>query len=47
MSYTIVTDKCEGLADCVDICPIACNPSRRTTGFADNGFEVYQFKKLK
>ena len=24
MSYTIVTDKCEGASDCVDVCPIAC-----------------------
>lgn len=24
MSYTIITDECEGFADCVDACPIAC-----------------------
>lgn len=24
MSYTIITDECEGFADCVDVCPIAC-----------------------
>lgn len=24
MAYTIVTDKCEGFADCVDACPVAC-----------------------
>lgn len=24
MAYTIVTDICEGIADCVDACPIAC-----------------------
>jgi len=24
MPYTIVTDKCEGFADCVDACPVAC-----------------------
>lgn len=27
MAYTIITDICEGFADCVDACPIACiNP---------------------
>ena len=24
MAYTIITDVCEGAADCVDVCPIAC-----------------------
>lgn len=24
MPYTIITDECEGFADCVDVCPIAC-----------------------
>ena len=24
MAYTIITDKCEGVADCVDACPVAC-----------------------
>lgn len=24
MAYTIITDKCEGFADCVDACPVAC-----------------------
>ena len=24
MSYTIITNECEGFADCVDVCPIAC-----------------------
>ncbi len=27
MAHTIVTDICEGVADCVDACPVACiNP---------------------
>ncbi|MFZ9851036.1 MAG: ferredoxin, partial [Vulcanococcus sp.] len=27
MAHTIVTDVCEGVADCVDACPVACiNP---------------------
>ncbi|MFZ9900599.1 MAG: ferredoxin, partial [Vulcanococcus sp.] len=27
MAHTIVTDVCEGIADCVDACPVACiNP---------------------
>ena len=24
MPYTIVTDLCEGVADCIDACPVAC-----------------------
>ena len=24
MAHTIVTDVCEGIADCVDACPVAC-----------------------
>ena len=24
MAYTIMTDTCEGVADCVDACPVAC-----------------------
>jgi NAD-dependent dihydropyrimidine dehydrogenase PreA subunit len=24
MAHTIVTDICEGVADCVDACPVAC-----------------------
>lgn len=24
MPYTIITDECEGCADCIDACPIAC-----------------------
>lgn len=24
MPYTIITNECEGCADCVDACPIAC-----------------------
>ena len=24
MGYTIMTDTCEGVADCVDACPVAC-----------------------
>ncbi|HAX84768.1 MAG TPA: ferredoxin, partial [Cyanobacteria bacterium UBA11370] len=24
MSHTIVTETCEGVADCVDACPVAC-----------------------
>jgi len=24
MSYTIVTDKCEGIGDCICACPVAC-----------------------
>ena len=24
MAHTIVTDVCEGVADCVDACPVAC-----------------------
>ena len=24
MAYTIITDKCEGITDCVDACPVAC-----------------------
>lgn len=24
MPHTIVTDVCEGVADCVDACPVAC-----------------------
>ena len=24
MAHTIVTDICEGIADCVDACPVAC-----------------------
>lgn len=24
MPYTIITNECEGCADCVDVCPIAC-----------------------
>ena len=28
MAHTIVTDICEGVADCVDACPVACiNPA--------------------
>ncbi|MFM7579286.1 MAG: ferredoxin, partial [Microcystaceae cyanobacterium] len=24
MPHTIVTETCEGVADCVDACPVAC-----------------------
>ena len=24
MAHTIVTDVCEGIADCLDACPVAC-----------------------
>lgn len=24
MAYTIITDKCEGITDCIDACPVAC-----------------------
>lgn len=24
MAYTIITDRCEGVTDCVDACPVAC-----------------------
>ena len=24
MAHSIVTDVCEGIADCVDACPVAC-----------------------
>ena len=24
MAHTIITDICEGVADCVDACPVAC-----------------------
>ena len=24
MPYTIITDVCEGVTDCVDACPVAC-----------------------
>lgn len=24
MPYTIITDTCEGVADCIDACPVAC-----------------------
>ena len=24
MAYTIITDICEGVADCIDACPVAC-----------------------
>ena len=24
MSYTIVTDLCEGIADCIPVCPVEC-----------------------
>ena len=24
MAHTIVTNGCEGIADCVDACPVAC-----------------------
>jgi NAD-dependent dihydropyrimidine dehydrogenase PreA subunit len=29
MAHTIVTNVCEGVADCVDACPVACiNPGK-------------------
>lgn len=24
MPHTIITETCEGIADCVDVCPVAC-----------------------
>lgn len=31
MAHTIVTEICEGVADCVDACPVACiQPGRGT-----------------
>jgi NAD-dependent dihydropyrimidine dehydrogenase PreA subunit len=35
MPHTIVTNTCEGVADCVDACPVACiheGPSKNTKG---------------
>lgn len=35
VSHTIVTNVCEGVADCVDACPVACihpGPSKNTKG---------------
>lgn len=35
MAHTIVTDICEGVADCVDACPVACiheGPSKNVKG---------------
>ncbi len=35
VSHTIVTNTCEGVADCVDACPVACihdGPGKNTKG---------------
>lgn len=35
MPHTIVTDVCEGIADCVDACPVACihpGPAKNAKG---------------
>ncbi|MBE9043236.1 ferredoxin family protein [Pleurocapsales cyanobacterium LEGE 10410] len=35
MPHTIVTEICEGVADCVDACPVACihdGPGKNTKG---------------
>ncbi len=35
MAHTIVTDVCEGVADCVDACPVACihqGPAKNVKG---------------
>lgn len=41
MAYTIVTNICEGYADCVDACPVACiNPG---TGKNAKGIDTWNW----
>ena len=39
MAHTIVTDVCEGIADCLDACPVAC--IQRGKGRNQKGTEYY------
>ena len=45
MAHTIVTDICEGVADCVDACPVACikpgtGTNKKGTNFYWNDFDT-------
>ena len=39
MAHTIVTDVCEGIADCLDACPVAC--IQQGKGRNQKGTEFY------
>ena len=38
MAHTIVTNVCEGIADCVDACPVACIHPGRGANSKGTGF---------
>ena len=43
MAHTIVTDVCEGVADCVDACPVACIHPGQGANLKGTGFYWIDF----
>ena len=44
MAHTIVTDVCEGVADCVDACPVACIHPGQGANLKGTGFYWIDFE---
>ena len=46
MAHTIVSEVCEGIADCVDACPVACIDQGSGKNSKGNRFLRDQFRHL-